>query len=61
MFKQLSEEYKNLKRSLTGQFIRVYRGRITSADEFDRMHKSIGEFISINSFFSTNLLRSTEL
>jgi tetratricopeptide (TPR) repeat protein len=61
MFKSLSEEHKKFKHPLTGQFSRVYRGQVISTDEFDRMQKSIGEFISINSFFSTSRNRKRAL
>ncbi|CAF0802568.1 unnamed protein product [Adineta steineri] len=61
MFTNLNEEHKKFKRSLTDQLIQVYRGQVISADEFDRMHKSIGEFISINSFFSTSRNRKRAL
>ncbi|CAF4982851.1 unnamed protein product, partial [Rotaria sp. Silwood1] len=61
MFKSLTEEHKKMKRSLTDHFIRVYRGQIISTDEFDRIQKSIGEFISINSFFSTSRNRKQAL
>jgi hypothetical protein len=61
MFKNLSEEHKKCKRSSTNQFIRVYRRQVISADEFDRMHNSIGELISINSFFLTSRNRKRAL
>ncbi|UJR16852.1 hypothetical protein I4U23_003751 [Adineta vaga] len=61
MFENLSEEHQKFKRSLAGQVIQVYRGQIISMDEFNRMHKSIGEFISMNSFFSTSRNRKKAL
>ncbi|CAF3382494.1 unnamed protein product [Rotaria socialis] len=54
MFKSLSKEHEKFKNLCTDECIRVYRGQIISTDEFDRMRSSIGEFISINSFFSTS-------
>jgi tetratricopeptide (TPR) repeat protein len=61
MFENLSKEHKKFKHLSTDRYIRVYRGQVISADEFDRMHKSIGEFISINSFFSTSRNRKQAL
>ncbi|CAF1160522.1 unnamed protein product [Didymodactylos carnosus] len=61
IFNKLDEEHKKFKNSLIEQFIRVYRGQVISTDEFNRMRKSIGEFISINSFFSTSQNRQLAL
>jgi hypothetical protein len=61
MFENLSKEHKKFKHLSTDRYIRVYRGQVISTDEFDRMHKSIGEFISINSFFSTSRNRKQAL
>ncbi|CAF1053656.1 unnamed protein product [Adineta ricciae] len=37
--------------------VRVYRGQVMSSDELEILRRSIGELISINSFFSTSLKR----
>jgi tetratricopeptide (TPR) repeat protein len=37
--------------------IRAYRGQFLTQDEYEILKKSIGGFISINSFLSTNLIR----
>ena len=41
--------------------VRVYRGQLISADELTRLKNSMGQFISINSFFSTSLDRSVAM
>ena len=37
--------------------VRVYRGQVMSKDELNILERSIGDFISINSFFSTSIDR----
>jgi len=37
------------------EIVYVYRAQVISNDELDSLKKSIGEFISINSFFSTSI------
>jgi tetratricopeptide (TPR) repeat protein len=46
-----------LKKSQCLSSIRVYRGQLMSIDELNQLQNSIGEYISINSFFSTSLNR----
>jgi tetratricopeptide (TPR) repeat protein len=41
--------------------IRVYRGQVLSNDELNKLRNSIGQFISINSFFSTTPHHSAAL
>lgn len=55
LFNELTREHRKLKQSSSNeQFNRVFRGQVISTDELSRMKKSIGEFISINSFFSAS-------
>jgi tetratricopeptide (TPR) repeat protein len=46
--------HRELKRYRCRLPIRVYRGQLMSTDELDTLRRSIGELISINSFFSTS-------
>ena len=48
---------KQLEKNKCTSTIRVYRGQLMSKDEIEILKNSIGEFISINSFFSTSLNR----
>jgi tetratricopeptide (TPR) repeat protein len=41
--------------------IRVYRGQLIATDELELMKKSVGEFLSMNSFLSTSRDRSIAL
>ena len=41
--------------------VRVYRGQVMSKDELNILERSIGDFISINSFFSTSIDRRKAL
>ena len=41
--------------------LRVYRSQMMSSDELDDLKQHIGQFISINSFFSTSTNRTTAL
>jgi hypothetical protein len=45
--------HRKLKQNQYQYSIRFYRGQMLSNDELNNLRKSIGEFISINSFFST--------
>ena len=59
---QIKREYENYIRTNGDRnFIRVYRGQLISDDELELMKNSIGEFLSMNSFFSTSRNRSTAL
>jgi len=54
LYNELTKEHGKLKDSLNHRFIQVFRGQVISIEEFTRMKASIGEFISINSFFSAS-------
>ena len=47
-----------LKTSQCLSSIRVYRGQLMSIDELNQLKNSLGEYLSINSFFSTSLNRT---
>ncbi|CAF3678604.1 unnamed protein product [Rotaria socialis] len=58
--KQIKTEHeKFIRTSENRNIIRVYRGQMIGTDELELMKKSIGEFLSMNSFFSTSRNRST--
>ncbi|CAF2156317.1 unnamed protein product [Rotaria magnacalcarata] len=58
--KQIKIEHeKFIRTSENRNIIRVYRGQMIGTDELELMKKSIGEFLSMNSFFSTSRSRST--
>ncbi|CAF3686775.1 unnamed protein product [Rotaria sordida] len=60
--KQLKSEYEKLIRTnRSSQNICVYRGQAIGNNELELMKNSVGEFLSMNSFFSTSLSRSTAL
>ncbi|CAF1293789.1 unnamed protein product [Rotaria sordida] len=60
--KQLNKEYDRCLREMpTRDIIRVYRGQAIHVNELKLIKASIGEFISMNSFLSTSLRRSTAL
>ncbi|CAF2713672.1 unnamed protein product [Rotaria sp. Silwood2] len=48
---------KQLKSCQCSSSTRVYRGQLMSIDELNQLKMSLGEYISINSFFSTSLNR----
>jgi tetratricopeptide (TPR) repeat protein len=50
-----------LKKYQCSSSIRVYRGQLMSIDELNQLQNSLGEYISINSFFSTTLNRQKAL
>ena len=50
--------YEQLEKNQCSSPIRVYRGQQLSTGEVDNLRKSVGDFISINSFFSTSIDRS---
>jgi tetratricopeptide (TPR) repeat protein len=59
---QLTDEYERYLREIpTRDIIRVYRGQIISVEELKLIQSNIGQFISMNSFLSTSLLRRTAL
>ncbi len=53
--------YEQLKINQCLSAVRVYRGQILSNDEVNNLQKSIGDFISINSFFSTSTDRDKSM
>jgi tetratricopeptide (TPR) repeat protein len=60
--KQLKNEHEKFIRTSTSrEVIRVYRGQAIGIDEFELMKKSVGEFLSMNSFLSTSRNRSTAI
>ncbi|CAF0967697.1 unnamed protein product [Rotaria sordida] len=56
-----SEHEKFIRTSDNRNMICVYRGQITGNDELELMKKSIGKFLSMNSFLSSSRDRSTAL
>ena len=50
----IGDIYQQLKQYQHRSPIRVYRGQVMSIDEFNTLRRSINNFISINSFFSTS-------
>ncbi|CAF1396302.1 unnamed protein product [Adineta steineri] len=53
--------YHQLQKYQSNKFVRVYRCQLMSIDELNSLKQNIGQFISINSFFSTTDDRSTAL
>ena len=49
---------QQLKMNQIKEIVQVYRGQKISKNEFDSLKKSVNQFISINSFFSTSTNRS---
>ncbi len=50
----ISDIYHQLKKYQSKKFLRVYRCQMISNDELKTLKASIGQFISINSFFSAS-------
>jgi tetratricopeptide (TPR) repeat protein len=60
--KQLKSEYEKFIRTTdTRNIVRVYRGQVVASSELELMKRSIGDFLSMNSFLSTSRNRSTAL
>ena len=57
----IGDIYQQLKQNQCQSPVRVYRGQVISNDELNTLQQSIGEFISINSFFSTSTNRHKAL
>ncbi|CAF1256498.1 unnamed protein product [Adineta ricciae] len=57
----ISDICEQLKKNPVKTSIKLYRTQMIAKEEFQNLQKSIGQFISINSFFSTSLSRSTAL
>ncbi|CAF1394746.1 unnamed protein product [Adineta steineri] len=53
--------YRQLQKSQSKRSLKVYRSQLMSIDELDGLKKNIGQFISINSMFSTSKQRRTAL
>ncbi len=53
----IGDMYRQLKQNQCQLPVRAYRGQVISDDELGTLRRSIGEFISINSFFSTSANR----
>ncbi|CAF1383499.1 unnamed protein product [Adineta steineri] len=53
--------YRQLQKYQCKKFVRVYRCQLMSIHELNSLKQNIGQFISINSFFSTSDDRSTAL
>ena len=53
----ISDIYQQLKQYQQQSPIRVYRGQVMSIDELNTLRRSVDNFISINSFFSTSTNR----
>ncbi|CAF1236295.1 unnamed protein product, partial [Rotaria sordida] len=53
--------YERLKKHQCQDLVRVYRYQPMSTDELNALRQSIGQFISINSFFSTSADRDVAL
>ncbi|CAF0960412.1 unnamed protein product [Didymodactylos carnosus] len=56
LHKQLAEEHETFRRSYNSDdpILRVYRGQAIAIDELNLIRNSIGEFLSIQNFLSTN-------
>ena len=50
----IADIYQQLKEKQCQSPVRVYRGQVMCDEEFSQLRQSIGELISINSFFSTS-------
>ena len=57
----ISDIYRQLQYHQVKHVRRVYRSQMMSADELGDLKQYIGQFISINSFFSTSTNRATAL
>ena len=57
----IGDMYRQLKQNQCQSPVRVYRGQVMSNDELNTLRRSIGKFISINSFFSTSINRHKAL
>ncbi|CAF1144089.1 unnamed protein product [Adineta ricciae] len=57
----LRDVSQQLKANQCTTSIRVYRGQLLSQEELDQLTNSLGEYLSINSFFSTSLNRQKAL
>ncbi|CAF0818857.1 unnamed protein product [Adineta steineri] len=53
--------YRQLEKSRCKHSLQVYRSQLMSIDELDGLRNNIGQFISINSMFSTSKERTTAL
>ncbi|CAF3876545.1 unnamed protein product [Rotaria sp. Silwood1] len=53
----ISDMHRQLQHYQSKCSIRVYRSQLMSSDELDYLQKSIGQFVSVNSFLSTSSQR----
>lgn len=53
--KYITDIHTLLKKDQIKSYIRVYRGQIISSDELNMLKECLGQFISVNSFFSTSI------
>jgi tetratricopeptide (TPR) repeat protein len=57
----ISDIHHQLEKYQSKNILQVYRSQLMSRDEVDNLKKYIGQFISVNSFFSTSKKRTTAL
>ncbi len=57
----ISDIHRQLQKYQSENTLQVYRSQLMSIDEVDNLKQHIGQFISVNSFFSTSNDRTTAL
>ena len=57
----ISDIERALRENQCQSIVRVYRGQIMSMEELNNLRQSKGDFISINTFFSTSIHRTTAM
>ncbi|UJR38745.1 hypothetical protein I4U23_031410 [Adineta vaga] len=57
----ISDMYLSLQHDQANNPLQVYRSQLISSNELDYLKNNVGQFISINSFFSTSTDRATAL
>ena len=57
----IADMHRQLQHDQVNHPLQVYRSQLISGDELENLKKNIGQFISINSFFSTSTDRATAL
>lgn len=57
----LGDLARQLRQNQLSATVRVYRGQMMSMEEVDQLKNSLGEYLSINTFFSTSLSRRKAL
>ncbi|CAF3883668.1 unnamed protein product [Rotaria sp. Silwood1] len=53
----ITDIYRQLQHYQSKHSVRVYRSQLISSDELNCLQKSIGQFVSVNSFLSTSIQR----